>query len=103
MPVGTHTGWNPRDAATGSAGLAAPFAGFSRFFAATPGDRAGSDPRPSISERYAGKHEYLNLVRADAKALARERYILAADIDWVVENCAERYDVALATGTEQAD
>ena len=103
VPVGTHAGWNPRAAETGSPGRAAHLVGLSRFFAATEDDREADDPRPSIASRYANKTEYLDLVRRDADALARDGYLLTDDVDWVVKNCGERYDAAIATGTEIPD
>ena len=103
VPVGTHAGWNPRAAETGSPGRAAHLVGLSRFFAATEDDREADDPRPSIASRYASKTEYLELVRRDAEALARDGYLLVDDVDWVVKNCGERYDAAIATGTGLPD
>lgn len=71
--------------------------GFSRWFAPTRRARdAENDPRRSLEERYANRDEYLARVRRAAETLAAEGYILADDIDLVVDNCAQRYDVAAA-------
>jgi hypothetical protein len=103
VPVGTHTGWNPRHPETGAPQTIIPMQGFSRFFAPTRNERERTgDPRPSIAERYADKGAYLALVRKEALQLAERRYILADDIDAVVDNCAVRYDLAVAAGEPAA-
>jgi hypothetical protein len=96
VPIATHTGWNPRHPETGSPENIIQMMGFSRFFPASKREReATGDPRPSIEERYAGRDEFLQLVRAEAQRLAEQRYILLQDVEVLVENAAERYDVAV--------
>jgi Alpha/beta hydrolase domain len=51
------------------------------------------DPRPSIEERYASKAAYLELVRKAAEALIAERYLLAEDLEAIVQHAAQRYDL----------
>ncbi len=94
MPVGTHTGWNPRDPDGGAPELAAAFVGLTDFFSRVSSARPG-DPRPSLAERYANRDAYLDQVRKAALSLADERYLLDEDVELVVENCARRYDAAL--------
>ena len=74
--------------------------GLTRFFPATraESERTG-DPRPSIEERYPSRDAYLARVRDEAVKLAARRYILEEDVDLVVANAADRYDVALAAKT----
>jgi Alpha/beta hydrolase domain len=91
-PLATYTGWNPRDPATGGDGQIIDMLGSTLPFATTPEERRGSiDPRPSIAERYRNRDEYLARVRAIAEVLALGRYVLAEDIDLLVQTAAERY------------
>ena len=84
QPLGIHTGWNPRHPDTGGEDLTSHFVGLTRWFS-----------RDEILARYGDRATYLDLVRADAERLASEHLVLAEDVDLVVENCAERWDVAV--------
>jgi hypothetical protein len=96
VPVGTNTGWNPRDPETGGPEQIMPMQGMTLFFARTAEERASRhDPRPSLAERYASRDDYLNQVRDAARALAADRYILEEDIDVCVDDAAARYDEAM--------
>ena len=96
-PVGTHTGWNPRDPRDGGEDIATIFAGFTRFLAPDEDARArAGDPRPSIASRYASREDYEARVRAVAESLVRQRHLRAEDVDWVVHNCLARHDVAVS-------
>ena len=100
VPVGTHTGWTGRHPEIGAPEQPSVWLGFSRWIAPTRQARdAESDPRRSLEERYANRNEYLARVLRAAETLAAEGYILAEDIDLVVDNCAQRYDVAIAAST----
>ena len=103
VPVGTHAGWNPRFAESGSGGRAARLVGLTRFFVRSEADRESGDSRRGLLARYAGRDDYLKRVRAEAEILAANRYLLEEDVDWVVSNCGRRYDAALETGTERPD
>ena len=97
VPVGTHTGWNPRAPETGAPEQIIPMQGFSKFFAATAeSKKATGDPRPSLEGRYRYRDAYLERVREEARKLVAESYLLEEDIGIVVEACAERYDEAWA-------
>ena len=101
VPVGTHTGWNPRAQETGSPEQMVPMNGTTAFFATTRTERESSgDPRPSIEERYEGRDDYLARVRAVAERLAADRYALEEDVDLMVTNAAERYDAAVGSSVE---
>jgi hypothetical protein len=96
VPVGTHTGWNPRDPETGAPEQIMPMQGATFFFHRTQAERAAAgDPRPSLAERYADRDDYLTRVRTAAEQLVEERYLLAEDIDTVVNDAAARYDEAM--------
>ena len=77
VPVGCHTGWNPRHPDHGAPTLPAIFVGFTRF--------AETLPPPE---------EYEQRVRACAAALVNARLVLVEDMNRVVENCMTRYRLA---------
>jgi len=63
-------------------------------FAATRDQRAATgDPRASIAERYAGKPAYLEQVRREARGLVDAGYLLAEDLEFVVDQASRRYDL----------
>jgi len=96
-PVASFTGWNPRAPETGGSGQILSMQGSTLPFPATRGDRERTgDPRRSIEERYASRYDYLTRVRAAAVLLVEQRYILAEDLDAVVEAAAARYDAFAA-------
>ncbi|CAN5796437.1 alpha/beta hydrolase domain-containing protein [soil metagenome] len=93
VPIGTHTGWNPRAPDTGAPEQIMPMQGFTHWFALNADDRlAAGDPRPAILERYRDRDDYLDRVRAAATALVEQRYVLAEDVDLIVADAAERWD-----------
>ena len=77
VPVGCHTGWNPRHPDHGASELAAIFVGFSRF----------TGPLPSQAE-------YEQRVRSWTQQLVDQRLLLAEDFDRVVSNAMARYRYA---------
>ena len=73
--------------------------GSTHWFAATAdARRAAGDPRPSLEERYAGRDDYAAQTRAVAQQLASEGYILAEDVELVINNSLARYDYVMAQG-----
>ena len=103
VPVGTHTGWTGRHPEIGAPEQPSVWLGFSRWFAPTRRDRdADGDPRRGLEERYPHRDDYLARVRDAAEALAGEGYILASDLELVVNNCALRYDIAAAAASPAA-
>ena len=97
VPVGTHTGWNLRHPDTGAPEQLISMQGSSQWFSATAAQRLEKDdPRLSIEERYADRDDYADQVRAAAVKLAEDGYLLAEDVDLVVQSCLERYDCAVA-------
>ncbi len=96
-PVASHAGWNVRDPDTGSPDQQIPMLGFTKWFPATESEReAAGDPRLSLEERYPDRAHYAALVQRDAEALVRDGFVLELDIDLVVQNAVDRYDVATA-------
>ena len=79
LPVGCHTGWNPRHPEHGAAELPAIFVGFSHFDGelATPGE----------IERRA---------RDCVRTLVADRFVLAEDSERVVTRCLRVYATACA-------
>ncbi len=96
VPLGTNTGWNPRDPETGASEQIMPMQGMTLFFARNAEERTlNHDPRPAIAERYSSRDAYLERVREVARILAAERYILDEDIEVCVSDAAVRYDEAM--------
>ena len=51
------------------------------------------DPRLSIEERYASKLDYLERVTRAAQELVAAGYLLAEDVQTVLEQASHRYDL----------
>ncbi|MDE0422890.1 MAG: alpha/beta hydrolase domain-containing protein [Gammaproteobacteria bacterium] len=79
LPVGCHTGWNPRHPQHGAAELPAIFVGFSRF----DGELA---TRGEIEQR----------ARDCVRMLVADRFVLAEDSERVVTRCLRVYATACA-------
>ena len=77
-------------------GISGGLAGSTLPFPATRSRReALGDPRLSIEERYPTQEEYLSRVTEAAQALVDEEYMLAEDLEGVLERAARRYDYFL--------
>ena len=95
-PIGTHTGWNPRDPETGAPEQLIPMQGFTLLFPPTWSEgEASGDERRSLDRRYVTRDDYLRMVRGLANRLAWQNYILPEDIEIVIAACADRYDAAV--------
>ena len=93
VPLATYTGWNLRHPDMGGAEYLMGLMGSTRPFPATSTQQAElGDPRTSIETRYGAKDDYLQLVRQAAQQLIEQGYLLAEDLDGVVEQAAERYE-----------
>ncbi len=93
VPLATLAGWNPRHRDTGGEGQIMPMTGSTIPFAMNATERARlGDPRPSIDERYLGRADYLDRVRAAAQELVTQRHLLEEDIDLVVQHAAARWE-----------
>jgi hypothetical protein len=103
VPLATSTGWNTRHPDTGGQGQLIPMAGSSLALPTTAEQRQRSgDPRSAIDERYAGRDDYLERVRAAAQQLVEQRLLLAEDVEAVVQSAAERYDTFAGAARPEA-
>lgn len=94
VPLATYTGWNFNNPATGDPDELVALAGSYIPFAATAAVReANNDPRQSIAERYADREAYLRAVRAAAERLVEERYLLAPDVEPIVQRAGAHWDL----------
>ena len=97
VPLGTYTGWNPQNAATGAPDRLARYDGSFVPFERSENDRAaGDDPRPSIKERYPTREAYTKAYAAATLALAERELILASDVNPMIERAGLFYDRILA-------
>jgi hypothetical protein len=93
VPLGTHLGWNLRHPDTGAPGQVIGTTGSTIPFRATLQERqSAGDPRRSIEERYGSRDEYLGQINAAARDLLDAGFLLAEDLDHLVEQASERYD-----------
>ena len=94
VPLATYTGWNVRHPDIGGPGQTLALLGSTIPFPATRAERqASGDPRPSIEERYASKEDYLRQVQHAAEALVQQGYLLAEDLQTVLDQAGQRYDL----------
>jgi hypothetical protein len=94
VPLATYTGWNYRNEAIGGEDTLYPLLGSYIPFPATAAARAAAkDPRPAIAERYATKQTYLEKVKAAADRLVADRYLLAEDVQPVLDRAGRHYDL----------
>ena len=94
VPLATVTGWNLRHPNTGGTGQTHKIMGSTVPFTFTRQERQeGTDPRPSIEERYASKEDYLDRVEGVARDLISERYLLEEDIPRLARMASERYEL----------
>ncbi|HUQ73644.1 MAG TPA: alpha/beta hydrolase domain-containing protein [Burkholderiales bacterium] len=86
VPFATSTGWSVRTVDGGSAGELCYLDGMVLPFAPTAQARETTkDPRLSLAERYKDKDDYLAKVRDAANALQAKGYLLAEDVDGIVQ------------------
>src|SRR5271154_1947773 len=81
VPLPTYTGWALRAVPAG-ADDGCDAAGQEIAFAKTKAERlARGDSRPSLEERYPTRTDYVSKVTAAADGLARDRLLLAEDVE----------------------
>ena len=92
-PLATYMGWNLRNPSVGAPTEQYPLIGSMVAFPRTRAEREKSgDPRPSIEERYKDEQEYLGKIESAARELAKERFLLEADIPQVVAKAKQRWE-----------
>lgn len=97
VPLGTHMGWNLRHPDTGAPGQVIGTTGSTIPFKATRKEcESSGDPRWSIEERYTSRHDYLGQVKAAAQSLRDDGILLPEDLDNLVEQATERYDLLIS-------
>lgn len=80
VPLGVHSGWNPRHGDHGAAEQIAQFVGFSLF------DK-------SLAGRYS-KSDYVGRARAVVDQLVEERFVLEADRNSLLQTASDRHSLA---------
>jgi hypothetical protein len=96
VPLATTTGWNFRAERIGNPTTIYALLGSYVPLARTRAEReARRDPRPSIDERYKGRDDYLQRIRAAANTLVKERFILDEDVEDVVQRATKHWDYAV--------
>lgn len=96
VPLGTYTGWNPQNAATGAPERLARYDGsFVPFATDENGRLATNDPRPSVKERYTTREDYTKAFAAATLALAEKELILGSDVNPMIERAGAFYDRVL--------
>jgi hypothetical protein len=102
VPLATLTGWNTRHPEVGGAGQTLSTGGATGgtlvgstipFPATRQAREATGDPRLSIAERYASREAYLEQVRKATETLIQARYLLAEDLDEILSQAAQHYDL----------
>jgi hypothetical protein len=102
VPLATLTGWNTRHPDIGGAGQILSTGGATGgtlvgatipFPATREARQTSADPRLSIAERYASREVYLEQVRKATEALIQARYLLAEDLEEILGQAAQHYDL----------
>jgi len=97
VPLGTYTGWNMQNAATGAPERLARAEGSFLPFQIDENQRlAASDPRLSIKERYPTRDAYTKAYAAATLALAEKELILGSDVNPMIERAGRFYDRVMA-------
>jgi len=102
VPVGTYTGWNFRNPATGGQhDLVSLLGSFIPMPATAAARESKHDPRRSIQERYPSRDVYLAEVRRAADALVGQRYLLADDVSRVMQRAGDMWDLVTSSAATQ--
>jgi Alpha/beta hydrolase domain len=100
-PLGTYTGWNVQNAATGAPERLGRWDGSFFPFARSENERlAANDPRRPIAERYASREAYVEAYAAAALNMAEADLILAMDVNPMIERAGRFYDRIMAHGPD---
>ena len=98
VPIATNTGWSLRHPDMGGRGQILENTGSTVAFPVTRSQReASGDSRLSLEERYSSKEDYLIQVQRAAETLVEDGYLLAGEVDevvdQVVDQAAQRYEL----------
>jgi len=98
VPLATTTGWNFRAERIGNPTTLYALLGSYVPFTRTKAEReARHDPRPSIEERYRDREDYLERIRGAASTLVKDRFLLAEDVEDVVQRASRHWTYATAS------
>lgn len=101
VPLGTHTGWNPRAPETGFAWATARFDGSFLPFARNDLEaKSAKDPRPSLQARYPTRADFEKKLRAAADRMEAQGFLLAEDRERALAENLGLYDRILAHDPE---
>lgn len=99
VPLGTFTGWNYLIPVHPNLGYLGGLVGSFIPLPLTAADRkASGDARLSVAERYSGREDYLDKIRAAAEGLVSRRLLRADDVDAVVTESANHWDYLVGSG-----
>jgi alpha/beta hydrolase family protein len=103
VPLGTYTGWAFRSELSGAPNTLVAMAGSYIPFAKTRAEREKThDPRLSLEERYSSRADYVRRVEEAASALVKERYLLAEDVQPIVEDAGKHWDWTMSLASAQS-
>ena len=93
VPLGTFTGWNYQLPVLSNLNYLAGLVGSFIPFPRTAEERkASGDARLSIAERYSGRGDYVERVRASVERLVSRRLLRVEDANAILEESAARWD-----------
>ena len=97
VPLATYTPWNLRTGYPASTDELVDFLGTWVPLPRTAADAARTgDARSAIADRYASRASYLEATRAAARSLVADGFLLAEDVDRVVDHAARQWDWLIA-------
>ncbi len=92
-PLATYAPWNLRAGYPGGTDELTDFLGTYIPLARTEAERTRlGDPRPSIESLYTSRAEFLRVAERAASSLVERGFLLAADVDRVVERAAAHWN-----------
>jgi hypothetical protein len=93
VPLGTYTGWNYDLPKLADFHYLAGLIGSFQPFALSQAQRlASGDPRPSITERYADRRDYVQRIRAATAELIARRFVRPDDAPAIEQESAAYWD-----------
>jgi len=96
-PLGTYTGWNLQNAATGAPERLSRAEGSFIPFARNDNERiTANDPRASLQERYPNREAYRQAYAAATLALVEKGFIQGNEVNGMVDRAAAFYDRIMA-------